>query len=168
MATLWKIKLKINKFCYFFSHQGSTRAIFRLQQTDYTILIAAHIAIVNNWLCLSVCHKHWFFFFVSRWNRAISWPSVLRDKNLFFDFGFRPPNTQNLFTPQNLHKIACGSLSQSWSVNGHWVSHSLWVMDCGSTKFGLGAEIQSPSSPTGMSVWLSHSFKFLLLFFVSR
>jgi len=49
-------------------------------------------------LCPSVCHKHCFFF-VSRWNRAISLPSVLHDKSyktLFFDFWFRPPNTQNL------------------------------------------------------------------------
>ena len=32
-------------------------------------------------LTLSVCHKHCFFFFVSGWNRVISWPSVLHDKN---------------------------------------------------------------------------------------
>jgi len=40
-----------------------------------------------------------FFFFVSRWNRAIFWPLVLRDplyKTLFFDFWFGPPNPQNL------------------------------------------------------------------------
>jgi len=39
--------------------------------------------------CPSVCHKHCFFFFVSRWNRAISWPSVFYDKNyktFFFRF----------------------------------------------------------------------------------
>jgi len=58
------------------------------------------------WLCLSVCmcvhlsvcHKHCFCF-VSRWNQAISWLSVLHDKNyktLFFDFWFRPPNVENL------------------------------------------------------------------------
>jgi len=38
-------------------------------------------------------------FFVSRWNRAIFWPSVLhvaRYKMSFLDFGFRPPNAQNL------------------------------------------------------------------------
>jgi len=37
-----------------------------------------------------VCHKHCFFF-VSQYNRAISWPLVLHDKNyktLFLDFGF--------------------------------------------------------------------------------
>ena len=101
------------------------------------------------WLCLSVCHKHWFFFFASRWNRAISWPSVLHDKNykMFFDFWFRPPNAQNL-----LPKICAKSPISLWvteavmvGINGSWV----WVMDCGSTKFGLGAEIQSP---TGLSI----------------
>jgi len=49
---------------------------------------------------LSVCHKHFFFFFVSKWNWAFSWPSVLHDKNyktLFFDFWCRPTSTQNLF-----------------------------------------------------------------------
>jgi len=29
-------------------------------------------------------------------------------------------------------------------INGS-LSHSLWVMDCGVTKFGLGADIQSPT-----------------------
>jgi len=54
-------------------------------------------------VCLSVCQKHCFFFFVSRWNRAISWPSILHDKNyktLFFDSWFlildSPHNAQNL------------------------------------------------------------------------
>jgi len=49
--------------------------------------------LVCMYVCLYVCHKHCFFFFVSRWNRAISWPSVLHYKNyktLFLDFWFRP------------------------------------------------------------------------------
>ena len=49
-------------------------------------------------VCLSVCHKT-SKFFVSRWNLAIFWPSVLHDslyKTLFFEFWFRPPNSQNL------------------------------------------------------------------------
>ena len=40
-------------------------------------------------------------FFVSRWNRAIFWPSVLHVvlyKMLFLDFWFRPPNAQNLLS----------------------------------------------------------------------
>ena len=49
---------------------------------------------------LSVCHapSNRFFCFVSRWNRAIFWPSSLHVslyKTLFFDFWFRP-NAQNL------------------------------------------------------------------------
>ena len=45
-----------------------------------------------------VCHVC-FFFFVSRWNRAIFGPSVLHDpiyKTLFLHFGFTSPNAQNL------------------------------------------------------------------------
>jgi len=44
-------------------------------------------------VCLSVtlldAPSNRFFFFVSRWNRAISWPSVLHDKSykkFFFEF----------------------------------------------------------------------------------
>ena len=43
-------------------------------------------------------NSHCFFFFVLLWNRAIFWSLVLRDplyKTFFFDFWFRPPNTQN-------------------------------------------------------------------------
>jgi len=59
---------------------------------------------------MSVCHApaNRFFFFVSRWNRAFFWPSVLHValyKTLFFDFSFRPPNPQNLL-PKICHKIA--------------------------------------------------------------
>jgi len=95
----------------------------------------------------SVCHKH-SFFFVFRWNRAIFWPSVLHDKNyktVSFDFWFRPPNAQN-FLPQI---FICGSPSHS---QYQWVIESVIV--CGSTTFGLGTEIQSP---TGLlcSFWVS-------------
>jgi len=68
-------------------------------------------------VCLSICHKHCFFF-VFRWNRAMFWPSVLHDKNyktVFFDFWFRPPNTHDLL-PQI---FVCVSLSR----------YSLWVRD---------------------------------------
>ena len=52
-------------------------------------------------VCPDVCHtpSNCFFFFVSRWNRAIFWHSVLHMalyKTLFLDFWFRPPNAQNL------------------------------------------------------------------------
>ena len=67
---------------------------------DYTANIPLLISVPRSLLffvvdsvCLSicpfVCHKHCFFFFVSRWYRAIFWPSVLHDKNyktVFFDF----------------------------------------------------------------------------------
>ena len=65
-------------------------------------------------VCLSVWHKKTlnFFFFVSRWNRTIFWPSVLHDPlyKTFFDFWFRPPNAQNL-----LPKI-CTKSPISWLV----------------------------------------------------
>ena len=54
-------------------------------------------------LCLSVqmsvCHAPSDCFFVSRWNWAIFWPSVLHVtlyNTLFLHLSFRPPNTQNL------------------------------------------------------------------------
>ena len=45
------------------------------------------------YVCMYVCNapSNRFFFLVSRWNRATSWPSVLHDKNykmLFFEFWF--------------------------------------------------------------------------------
>jgi len=50
--------------------------------------------------CLSICHTPSnCFFFVSRWKRAIFWPSFLHVplyKTLFFNFWFKPPNVQNL------------------------------------------------------------------------
>jgi len=86
-------------------------------------------------VCLSVCHKHCFFFFVSRWNRAISWPLVLHDKNYkttkrcssIFDLA---PNAQNW-----LPKIC----TIAYKSMGHWLSHGpyQWVIEsvivCGST-----------------------------------
>jgi len=54
------------------------------------------------YVCLSVCHgqtSNRFFFFVSRWNQAIFWPSFLHValyNTFFFDFWFRPPNAQHL------------------------------------------------------------------------
>jgi len=47
---------------------------------------------------ISVCHGETSncFFFVSRWNRAILWPLVAFYKTVFFDFWFRPPNTQTV------------------------------------------------------------------------
>ena len=45
------------------------------------------LAMVRLFVCNAPSNR--FFFFVSRWNRAISWPSVLHDKSyktLFFEF----------------------------------------------------------------------------------
>jgi len=118
--------------------------------------------------CLSVCHtpSNCFFFFVSRWNRAIFWRSVLHValyKTLFLDFWFRPPNAQN-FLPQICTKSSISLLV--WQIdrrclgllggfldgrfNGtmqNVVGPTLVAM---ATKFGLGAEIQSP---TGLFIY---------------
>ena len=62
----------------------------------YFLLLTLYVCMS---VSLSVCRKHCFFFFVSRWNQAISWPLVLHDeyhKTVFFDFWFRPLNPQNL------------------------------------------------------------------------
>ena len=83
------------------------------------------------WLWLSVCHEQTsnrFFFFVSRWNRAIFGMSVLHDplyKTLFFDFWFRPPNPPK-FTPQ----ICIKSPIRLYKSVGHWVSYDRyqWVI----------------------------------------
>ena len=78
------------------------------------------VIIVNNWLlCLSVrmSVSHTpsnCFFFVSRWNRAIFWPTVLHVslyKTVFFDFWFRLPKAQTL-----LPKIVGTKSPISWLV----------------------------------------------------
>jgi len=106
---------------------------------------------------MSVCHAPSnCFFFVSWWNRAIflavssPWPIY---KTLFFDFWFRPPNAQNL------HKIAYKSASMadrpemfgptrgfSGMADSMEPCRMLWgpTLVAMATKFGLGAEIQSP------------------------
>ena len=84
---------------------------------------------------LSVCLSQTLSsFLVSRWNRAVFGHqfSMTKTTNLFssiFDLG---PLTPKIYSPK-------------FSSVGHWVSHSLWVIVCGSTTFGLGAEIQSPT-----------------------
>jgi len=91
------------------SHYGSGRTLL-------TPHLASESTIFCRWLCLYVClyvchaPSNRFFFFVSRRNRAIFWPSVLHValyKTLFFVFDL-PPNPQNLL-PQIWHKIACTS-----------------------------------------------------------
>jgi len=119
---------------------------------------------VRMFLCPDVClsqTSNCFFFFVSRWNRAIFWPSVLHDppyETVFFNFWFRSFNTQNL-----LPKI-CTKSPISWLVwqidrrclhlpgvfgDGRFNGTTQNVMGptlvAMATKFGLGVEIQSPT-----------------------
>ena len=96
------------------------------------------------------------FFFISRWNRAIFRPSVLRVvlyKMLFFDFWFRPPNPQNVL-PKIRHKIAYKSACMAYrpEIFGPTTGFRGWPMQwnhakcCGptlvaiATTFALGAE----------------------------
>jgi len=124
------------------------------------------------WLCLSVCvfvrlsvclfvTNIASSFFVSRWNRAISWPSVLHDNNyktLFFDFWFRPPNAQNLlpkictkspitrFVRQIDRRCLClpGGF-RGWPIQWNHAKCCGPTLVAMATKFALGAEIQSPT-----------------------
>ena len=108
----------ISSFC----HPANTN------KPSYTLYWSSRLArshyIVSNWLCLSVplslCRSRSLncFFFVSRWNRAIFWPSVLHVINiyqtLFLDFWFRPPNAQNLL-PQICTKSPISQLV--WQID---------------------------------------------------
>jgi len=111
--------------------------------------------------CPSVCHKHCFFFFVSRWNRSICWSSVLHDKNyktLFFDLRFRPPNAQNLLpkicTKSPITRLVrqtdrrCLGLPggfRGWPIQWNHAKCCGLTLVAMATKFRLGAEIQSPT-----------------------
>jgi len=105
---------------------------------------------------------NWFFFFVSRQNRAIFWPLVLHDPLYKTLLG---PNTQNLLlkicTKSPISRLVwqidrgCLRLPGGFRdgpFNGtmqNVVGPTLVAM---ATKFGLGADIQSP---TGLLVCLS-------------
>jgi len=126
------------------------------------------VIIVNNWLCLSVCphvclSRHFKLLrLVSPWNRAIFWTSVLHAalyKTLFLDYWFRPPNARNLL-PKICTKLPISRLVWQidrrclgllWSFRG-WPIQWNHAKCCGptlvamATKFGLGAEIQSPTA----------------------
>ena len=69
----------------------------RLEESIYCFVVDS----VCPDVCPFVCHapSNRFFYFVSRWNRAIFWPSVLHVaiyKTLFIGFWFRPSNATNL------------------------------------------------------------------------
>jgi len=112
-------------------------------------------------VCPSVCHEPSnCFFFVSRWNPAILWPSVLHValyKTLFFDFLIRPL-TSKIYSP----KFAQNRLSRLvWQIDRRCLGLPGGFRGCPiqwnrakcfgltlvamATKFGLGAEIQSPT-----------------------
>ena len=117
-------------------------------------------------LCLSVCHapSNCFFFFVSRWSQAIfgrQFSMCPSTKLFFLDFWFRPPKVHNLLpkicTKSPISRLVwqtdrrCLGLPgglRDGRFNGtiqNVVGPTLVAM---ATKFGLGAEIQSP---TGLS-----------------
>jgi len=118
-------------------------------------------------VCLSVRMSVTNFILLLFCNRAIFWPSILHDPlyKTFFDFWFKLPNAQNL-----LPKICTKSpISQLvWQIDrrclgllgsfGGWPIQWNHAKCCGPilvamvTKFGLGAEIQSP---IGLSVHVS-------------
>jgi len=70
------------------------------------------------YVCLSVWRKRcFFFFFVSLWNRAISWPSVLHDKatkrcSSIFGLG---PLTPKIYFPKFAKKLPISRLV--WKIN---------------------------------------------------
>jgi len=121
---------------------------------------------------MSVYHSpsNCFFFFVSRWNRAIFWPSFLHDIHVmsftwnprhfslyktFFDFWFRPPNAQNLLpkicTKSPISRLVwqidrrCLGLPGGFGdgrFNGTMQNVVGPTLVAMATKFGLGAEIR--------------------------
>ena len=126
----------------------------RLARSHYCQQLSLSVcASVQMSVCLSVTFLQIdSSFFVSRWNRSIFCPSFLHValyNTLFFDFWFRPPNTQNL-----LPNIACDNAtlprrhpwlrsrhgSSAWGKSAvHWTSGPTLVAMA--TKFGLGVEI---------------------------
>jgi len=131
------------------------------------------------------------YFFVSRWNQAIFWPSVLHValyKTMFLDFWFRHPNAQNLhkiayksacMADRHKYKQPCGYLlldiiygkiclfGSTRRFSGMADSMEPCKMLCGTlvamaTKFGLDAEIKSP---TGLSFFCLSCCGFCILYF---
>jgi len=83
---------------------------------------------------LSVCHgqtSNCFFFFVSLWNPAIFWQSILHDplyKRFFFDFWFRPPNAQNLLPKTCTPKMQIASYLFLNGIEPFLVISSPWPL----------------------------------------
>jgi len=142
--------------------------------------LAIGVIIVNNWLCLSV----WMcgclsvtnfnllllfgFSMESSHFLAVSSPWPLY-KTLFFDFWFRPL-TPKIYSRKNLHKIAYKSACMadrpdvfgptrgfSGTADSMEPCKMLWADPFAmATKFGLGAEIQSP---TGLLIIIVNSLR---------
>jgi len=107
-------------------------------------------------VCMSVCHaatSNRFFFFVSRWNRAIFWPSFLHVAlyKTFSSISDLGPLTSKIYSPKSpisrlvrqIDRICLGVL---WGFRG-WPIQWNHVKFCGptlvamATTFGLSAEI---------------------------
>ena len=124
------------------------------QQLTLSVCLSVRMSV-----CLSRCFR--LLFFVSRWNRAIFWHSVLHMplyKTVFFDFWFRPPNAQNLLrqicTKSPISRFVWQIDRRCFGITGGFRGRPIqWINAkcCGptlvamATKFGLGAEIQSPT-----------------------
>ena len=131
-------------------------------------------------VCPSVCHapSNCFFFFVSRWNRVIfgrqfSMTSSTKRFSLIFDLGSLTPK---IYSPKSpISRLVwqidrrCLGLPggfQGWPIQWNHAECCGPTFVAMATKFGLGAEIQSP---TGLSATISKlmtSIRQLLLFCV--
>ena len=116
--------------------------------------LAVGVIIVNNWLCLFVCHtpSSCFFFICFSMESDHFWSSVLHValyKTLFLDFWFRSL-TLKIYSPKllaiTLHYHvatrgrALGSSAPAWRKSAiHWTLGPTIVAMA--TKFGVGTEI---------------------------
>jgi len=113
---------------------------------------------------LSVTNFQLLLLFCFSMESSHFWPSVLHDplyKALFFDYWLTPPNAQNLLpkicTKSPISRLVCqidwrclGLHGGFWGWPIQW-NHAKFCGADPSTKFGLDAEIQSP---TGLYLWL--------------
>ena len=121
---------------------------------------------------MSVCHapSNCFFFFCFSMESSHFWPSVLHValcKTLFLDYWFKPPNAQNLLrkicTKSSISRLVWQTDQRGLGLprgfrngqfNGTMQNVAGPTLVAMATKFGLGAEIQSP---TDLSFYLSGS-----------
>ena len=142
------------------------------------------IIFVIDSVCLFVTHLQIASFLFLDGIEPFFWPSVLHvalyksNKTLFLDFLFRPPNAQNIL-PKIAYKSACMAdrpemfgpakgVFGDGRFNGTVQNVVGLTLVAIATKFGLGAEIQSPAGlllllPSGAIAirrvcWLVSSF----------